>query len=237
MNKLRTTFLTLASAALIITTDANSQVIYDLQEALAASQPTISNPTGVFSFGKYTGGLNPTTFTLYTNFTENLVGTGLDAFYTDPSIDPNGLYNDTGSTFSNFGIVLAAGEFALGPDFGPSVVRFTAPTLGYYHVSADFALVQNTNGGAFMYVYHNTTQLGSNTSSSTYSYSSLSDILLNAGDTIDFVVGGPGSGTDTTSLSATATFNAVPEPSTYAILCLGIVIFFGRFAYQRKRTS
>lgn len=237
MKKIIKSTLSLVSAAALSATYAQAQVVYDLQDALAAGQPSLTNPTGVFSFGKYTAGLDPISFVLYSDFTEDLLGTGLDAFYTNPSIDPNGLYNDTGSTFSNFGIVLPAGEFAMGPDFGPSVVRFTAPVTGYYHVSSDFALVQSGHGGAFMYVYHNATQVAANTTQPTFSYVSATDFLLSAGDTIDFVVGGPGSGVDTTSLSATATFVAVPEPSVYALLGLGLVVVGVRLSRSRVAIS
>jgi hypothetical protein len=226
--------LTLAFAAALAATSARAAVVYDLQDTLAASQPAVPNPAGAFGMGSYVTGLvNPADFALFTQFTEDLLGTGADAFYTN-QWDPNVIYNDTGSTFSNWGITLQPGEVALGPDFGPTVVRFTAPTSGYYDVIADFARVQFTNDLAYSYVYHNATLLGSNTADDTFNYST-SSLLLSAGDTIDFVVGGPGSGVASTSLAATVTFTAVPEPSTAAFLGLGLMVVFAGKTFRRNR--
>jgi hypothetical protein len=234
---IRATILAAAFMAAITITSSQAQVVvYDLQNTLANAQPTLSNPVGAFTFGQYSGGLDPLTFVTFSTFDENLAGSGLDGFYTNP-YDPNVLYNDTGATFSGFSMVLPAGEVALGPVLGPSVVRFTAPTAGYYDISTAFARIQTLNAAAFTYVYHNGTQLVANTTSvDTFTYSSTAN-LLSAGDTIDFVVGGPGSGESTTTLAATVTFTAIPEPSTLAIVCLGATVLFVKRRARAKRTS
>jgi hypothetical protein len=182
-----------------------TDVVYDLQAALAAGQTTLTNPTGVFTFGQYSHGeLKPENFVPYANFTENMVGTGLNCFYND-AYNPNVTYNSTDATVNAFKVAQQAGEFVFGPMYGPSVVRFTAPAAGKYRISAKFVQVQfdeSEHDAPTAYVYHNSTQLDSGLAdASGFTYSGALSLLK--GDTIDFLVGGPDSGTANASLATT----------------------------------
>ena len=192
-----------------------------------------SNPNGVWTYGAYTGGLDPTTFAPFTGVGPPLPAslTGL-LVWRDSTDDPNVIKNPLGSDLSDFGITFRAGKITFGPTGGPAVARFTAPSAGPFQVDASFATVQTINAVPNAFVFGGTTLLANlgpvPAFSTTVGYSQL--LSLAFGDTIDFVVS-PNGSTKTTEVSAT--IEPIPEPTTMALFGIGLVGLAGG-AVRRK---
>jgi hypothetical protein len=191
-----------------------------------------SNPNGVWTYGAYTGGLDPTTFVAFTGPGPAipLSLTGLEAWR--DVTDPNVIKNPTAGDLSDFGITFRAGKITFGPTGGPAVARFTAPSAGPFQVDASFATVQTINAVPNAFVFGGTTLLANlgpvPAFSTTVGYSQL--LSLAFGDTIDFVVS-PNGSTKTTEVSAT--IEPIPEPTTMALFGIGLVGLAGG-AVRRK---
>lgn len=124
----------------------------------------------------------------------------------------------------------------------PSVVRWTAPVSGTWKVQGSF--VSLSSGLTDINIYKNTSSIVSGSLSGTGSPAVTinQDIVLNAGDFLEFAVGAQGNwGGDGVGFKATitsASTPAVPEPSSMAIAAsLGIGCFIRtcrRRALQRR---
>jgi hypothetical protein len=183
-----------------------------------ASDWSSSNPSGVWSYGHYTGGLSPSSFS---QFTENYYGgvvtpddlTKLNAW--GEGGDPN-IIKNTGPTFTtvNFGqITFNAGAVTFGPYLGPTVVRFTAPTAGNYDLSDAFMTVQVANSDPNAYISIDGGALNDlGLVSGTISDSQ--EINLAGGQYVDLIVWGGDTNNKTTQVDAT--FTLVPDGSITA---------------------
>ncbi len=194
-----------------------------------------SNPNGVWTYGAYTGGLDPTTFAAFSGSETGVLGS-LDIWR--DATDPNVIKN-TGATFTTAGsgqITFHADRVTLGPYLGPAVARFTAPTAGPFQVDASFATVQLGNTAPNAYVFGGTTLLDSLGTvpafSTTVGYSQ--QISLLTGDTIDFVVWGENRNNKTTEVSATIG-QPIPEPATIALLGIGLAGLAGGAARKKLK--
>jgi hypothetical protein len=190
-----------------------SRSVYDLANDFNYSSDSTSNS---WAYGVYTTAGNPSTFSIpsATNYSTT-VHTGMGFWNLSSGTDPNIEKNLTASNIITGGtssIEWKAGKVSFGPYTGPAVARFTAPSAGHYKITATFQTDQkrgNTGDGTNAYVYTGGTnvytQVLSDPSSAqlgtavTYTGAS---VLLTAGETVDFVVGG---GAFTTQVAATLT--------------------------------
>jgi hypothetical protein len=201
---------------------------------LASDFVTASNTTyGPWTFGwEAPNGLNGT----LTNFDAQLDTGGAIKYWWYDSGSLAGIGKNVG-TQSAYGI--APGEVALHPGQNDSfsVARWTAPVSGAFDVNGAFGT--GDLGWVSYYISVNgktSIESLSNPGSLTFSFNR----QLNAGDTIDFIVGVPRSPTNTspwqgysygnTPLAATITA-AVPEPETYAMMMAGL----GLLGFMAKR--
>ncbi len=172
----------------------------------AAGDFDVVSPNGDWSYGYHKlilpDGTPPEPidgFTLMTAHNAVLSGVGLVNWTPAESIiDPNIVYNNTGSTISSWGIEWDAGELALGPNpAGVSTsqgtgVRWTAPAAGDYAIDMTFTLNQGELSQPIK-VYHNGTLLLDDSTgdglgaSVNYAHASFG---VHAGDTIDLIATG-----------------------------------------------
>ena len=198
---------------------------------------TTANPSGPWSYGYMMRAGTvpaPTTFSLYDKF----VAASpcplwcSSALYPVSGVDPNVTYNNTTSPqwcCPGARIDWDPGEMSIGPGLNGelTVVRWTAPFTGHYDVAASFLDNQETGDSADAYVYHDATQLFAGApgtvigSGVNYSETSL---LLDAGDTLDFIIG-PGADNIATgnhsTLIATISLNTTNHPPVPGVHTLG----------------
>jgi alpha-tubulin suppressor-like RCC1 family protein len=188
--------------------------VFDLAKDFNTSADSASN---TWAYGTYSDPSTPSTFNVPSSavYSTILNGVGLWGFpppVPDEQSDPNIEKNLTSSPIVAYGIDWLPGQVSFGPYQGPSVARFTAPGTGLYNIKAVFQTNQqrNTNNdGTTAYINVGNTNVytqnlddpGTAQFGAAQSYSS-SNVSLNAGETVDFVVGG---GAFTTQVGATIT--------------------------------
>jgi len=219
---------------------ASADPVYDL----ADDWSNTSNPSGTWTYGYFTSGLDPSSFSSFANSGANGTYPTLQVWDTGGGADPN-IIKNTGAdvdTTPNFGnILFTAGNVTFGPYLGPTVARWTAPVGGTFSVEAAFATVQEGNGTPNAYISIDgaaVSDLGAvanglignsipnGLSGLTTDYAST---LTLAGQTGDFIVWGGNSANKTTEVSATVA--PVPEPSTLVLRGLGLA----GLVYIRRR--
>jgi hypothetical protein len=226
---------------------------------------------GGWSYGYYASGLvansapgaynpalpDPNTFTLFNSYTASPGVAGLPGLEEWKSVptppgdnsngtDPNVIYNNSGTdqeaSFAG-DIDFQAHTLNVGPWYGPTVVRYTAPYTGLYDVSASFQTVQIANTAPIAYVYFGTTLEATSPLTPNLNpgpqfgdvYTPFNDVSesLTKGETVDFVVYGNDTNNKTTLLSA-----AVVAPLPMSVWAgLGLIGSIGAFRLMRKQTE
>lgn len=210
--------------------DAGQDMVLNEGSALTETQ----NPNAVvpeWSYG-WRGTLAGTALTLFPASDHLNQANLLDGFAHTSGNGPY-LFVNTGPGNVTSGALspIAPGEILIDPSFSNqfTIARWTAPYAGTFSVTADWRdLDPNGGNGASADLVLNGTSIF-NVNMVNGGSASLGTIYLTlaAGDVLDFTVGTLGEPTyDSTGLTATIT--AVPEPSSWALMALGLVAVFCR---------
>ena len=169
------------------------------------------------------------------------LGTGVIGFYTplNGNALPTVIANDTGATFGpNGGVGPWPQDLLLmhpGQDDQDSVIQFTAPSAGTYHVTGEYVGIATAGTTTDVHILANgTTSLFSTEVTGLGTVESF-DVTrtLAAGQTLDFVVGFGTNGNYTSdSTGITANISLTPEPAFYGMLGAGLA---GVFVALRRR--
>lgn len=218
------------------------------------SSPNVINTSNPFKYGSEAlgalGSGNPNDFTLYNTYSNNgfpPFNSPIESWNTAGSFNnvPAVFYNSSGSAYDlmtgQTTIHLDPHQLALHPGSAGqySIVRFTAQTTGLYSVSAVFngadskpttTDVHVLFGGVDQAFAGNTLNLNGNGNAATYTNN---NVLLTAGETVDFAVGYGNGDYSYDSTGLVANIAAVPELST----CVGFgsFVLMGGLAAARKR--
>jgi len=151
---------------------------------------------------------------------------------------PSAEFNN-GPAYDDGNIDFLANEFVLVAGIGGqySDLVFTAPTDGVYSLTSSFRGAQFGIGTLVGVVANGTVLFSSSVTAEGQIVPFDTNISLIAGETVVLSVG-PGGGLQNTGLSATITTTspaAIPEPSSFSLLTLGVVLSVGTMKCQRKR--
>ena len=216
----------------LLVTAVHAALVYDLSADWTAG----NNPSGAWTYGAYGSGgsggtLDPSTFTRFTAESTTLVP-GLDIWWFGG--DPNIEKNLTGADILAYDIDWVSGQVAFGPQFGPTVARWTAPASGLYDIAVTYMTIQKVNSPPSAYVYVGLTEVFdqaltavSGAQFGTPASYAASNVLLAAGQTVDFVVFGDNRLLNKTT-EVDATITLVPEPALAGLLALGGLLLAGR---------
>ena len=201
------------SLSVLLALAALSHANWDLQGDFSLA----TNPNDVWSYGSLAtfGGT-------FSTFTLRSVVNGFDSWHgTEYKGDlPLVGKNITGSRY------LGVPDGAINMHPGTSlyaVSRFTAPSAGDYAFFGGFGY--GDGGSVDVHVLKNGISLFDGGDESPFSLSS----ALDAGDTLDFVVGNAGDViSDSTPVAVHIVYSPVPEPASFAALGLGALALFRR---------
>lgn len=205
---------------------AGRAAVYDVVSGFSTTQ----NPNGPFSYGYLNGGV----FNLFNASTSSCAGiSGLACQYAsgfNASNLPAVGINTTGSLISTGSVRIPTGEVFFHPvglnsglPDGDAILRFTAPSDGFYSVAATFQLLDTSPSGVTVNVSGNGVGLASALVGPLNTTLAINrSFSLLAGQFIDFDVGPAGSYyNDSTGLRAQ--ISTVPEPATLALLGTGVL--------------
>jgi len=172
------------------------------------------NPNGAWSYGYLSPGASPdsSTFTPYANSGDN---GGIKEWWAPFTLNTPSVFDNPTNGVLDYGTgVLQPGQagFHPGPNGQYSVYRFTAPSTGSYSLSAVFTGIDHAGGTTTdVHVLDDGNSLFQGNINGYLNTSNYAATLnLNAGDTIDFVVGYGSDKSylfDSTGLDATLAFN------------------------------
>ena len=153
---------------------------------------------------------------------------GLNWWLNSPTVtSPNIVYNPTSSPISQFTYTIQSGQLGLHPgSLGEkAVIRFMAPTAGVYALNASFVGVNSPTTSSDATILKNGTSIFSSNISYGVVTSNSQTVNLLAGDTIDFAIGYGSNQTYYADMTGmTATLQAVPEPSTFLLVSLFVLV-------------
>lgn len=210
---------------LVALASLSASSLADLQSDFSTSN---GNPNGAWSYGTLSsiGG----SFTAFTwTQTSSLGSANFDGWYAGPNSLPGAYKLLSGDIFGANGGdgFIAVGEVSLhgGQNGELAAVRYTVPAAGIFNLTGYFASGDSATpvfGRIDGYVVRNGNILWSALNTLNTETFALGAVSLNAGDTIDIVVG---IGQDTYNFDSTPVNLAVtpvPEPATLAALGLGL---------------
>ena len=233
----------LAGAAVLAIAGAAHAATYDA----VADFSTSTSSGSVWSYGTGTTG---TDFTPYSNFNANCFGPGTACWQTATPVDlvPAVIKNTSGVTINNGTVVFPANVLLVHP--GPntdSIVRFTVPVTGTYHVTGFYELLDTNPTGvnaiiaindAVIAVSFHLTGPGAMHPGTVGQFVSFGggNFFLPAGTFIDYGVNNDGNFfNDSTGLSLT--FTQVPEPAAWALMLVGFGALGASLRTSRRKTT
>jgi hypothetical protein len=209
----------------------------------------VANPNGVWSYGFETVPLG-STFNLLTltSLIPSSPGPGINSWLSAPLGTFMGVFDNgtpqvqTVTTGSSEISQFQPGMLAMnaGPNDEYAIVQFTAPANGMYTIQGTFQGIDTGSTVSSVYLLENNVLVLAN--GSVTGFGPISDVtlssvpvMLSAGDTLAYVVGGISDDSMTALINAQVSAAAVPEPQTYALLGLALVPFIVRGGLIRKR--
>ncbi|MBS1858543.1 MAG: PEP-CTERM sorting domain-containing protein [Acidobacteria bacterium] len=198
-----------------------------------------SNNPGASSVFSYGWGATPAAFAAMSVVTQNCFAASPTECLNNGASFPGTSsmeWNGTAGTLTSGTVNVFPGFVTMDPQSsGGTILRFTAPTAGLYSMTGIFKGADSGQSATTGSVYHNGTSLQSvnvNTflTGPTIGFSNLS---LNAGDTIDFIVASnSGCCYLSTALGATITSQSggsgVPEPGTLLLIPAALPLILRR---------
>jgi hypothetical protein len=229
-------------ASALTVSQANATVLYNAVTDFSLA----SNPNGAWSYGYGTAG---TSFTAMQNsFTGGFIGNPNFRYWQSsaPVAHTPLVAANTGGTTISFSTLISPNDVLLIHPGNQTdvIVRWTAPSAGYYQYSGLFQLLDRSPSGVIAQVFTNNlltfsanlTGPGANTGTLTPGQSVAfgGAANLNAGDTLLFAVNRQGNfSNDSTGLKVNI---SVPEPSTIALIAMALLSMFG-FGMMRRRAD
>jgi hypothetical protein len=219
-------------AALGLITNLQATVVWNVQNDFSAT----NNPAGAWTYGYYSWVDTPSTWGAMTTAEHPWGISVLDSWTkVAGSGDPKVIHNPTTSNFT-----LGSGNPPVTPNMilwnaDPAaavdgVVRWTAPASGTFDVNAAASCWQTASGPDVVFgIYHNDTLLYQEVGP-THSY--IASVTMAAGDHLDFANQYIGGHCPLASLGVT--ISGVPEPSTLAILSMGMFTFMA-YAWRKRK--
>ncbi len=196
----------------------------------------INNPNGVWSYGFESVPLG-STFNLLTLSAPvpSLPGPAIDSWQSAPLGNFMGIFHNgtaatqiattSGTEISQFDPGMLA--MNAGPNDEYAMVQFSAPVNGFYTIQGVFEGIDTAGTVSSVYLLWNNAVVASG---SVLGFGPGSDVplssgpvLLAAGDTLTYAVGGGTLNSMTALIGAQVAAVAVPEPSLYALLGLALV--------------